>query len=199
MPKLKTLEELKGFRESLLNQRGNVTATVTICNGTCSRASGSLKVIEALQAELASKNLTQTVYIRVTGCHGFCEQEPTVSIDPADILYCRVSPDDVDEIVSKTIQDGKIIERLLYTDPASGNKITKESEVPFYRAQDRALLSQNRKIDPRSIEDYIAIGGYSALAKVLSEMTQPQVIQEIKDSGLRGRGGGGCPTLGQKR
>ncbi len=158
MPKLKTLDDLKEFRQSLLAQRKKVSTVVSDCNGTCGQASGSLQVLEAMRAELASKNLADTVYVRATGCHGFCEQEPIIVIDPANICYCHVSPDDVSEIVDKTIQQGKVIDRLLYTDPASGNKVTKESEVPFYRAQDRVLLSQNSKIDPCSIEDYWPYG-----------------------------------------
>jgi NADH-quinone oxidoreductase subunit F len=165
-----------------------------MCGGTGCQASASIKVVEALRAELASKGLSDSVKVRVTGCHGFCEQGPIVVVDPANILYCRVSPDDVSEIIDKTIRKGEIVERLLYTDPTSGRKITKEADVPFYRAQDRVLLSQNRWIDPCSIEDYIAIGGYSALAKVLNGMTPTQIIREIKESGLRGRGGGGYPT-----
>jgi NADH-quinone oxidoreductase subunit F len=194
MPKLKTLEQLKEFRESLQAPSGKIATTVTISGGTCGIASGSLKVLEALRHELTSRKLTDAVYVRMTGCHGFCEQEPVMAIDPGSIFYCRVSPEDISEIASDTIQKGQVIERLLYTDPVSGNKITKEAEIPFYRAQDRVLLSQNRKIDPCSIEDYIAIGGYSALAKVLNGTTPTQVIEEIKDSGLRGRGGGGYPT-----
>ena len=194
MRKLKNLKDLKRFREKLQAQRANITTTVTMCGGTGCRASACIKVVEALRVELASKKLADTICLRVTGCHGFCEQGPIMVIDPANTLYCQVSPEDVGEIVSKTIQGGEVVERLLYTDPASGNKITKESEVPFYRAQDRVLLSQNRMIDPGSIEDYIAIGGYSALAKVLEGMKPTEVIEEIKVSGLRGRGGGGYPT-----
>ncbi len=194
MTKLRDLKDLNKLRESFLAQRAKITTTVTISGGTCSLASGSRKVVEAMQAELASSKLTDTVHLRVTGCHGFCEQEPVVIIEPANILYCQVSGEDVGEIVNKTIQAGEVIEHLLYTDPASGKKITREADIPFYRAQDRVLLSQNRKIDPCNIEDYIAIGGYSALAKVLEGMRPTEVIEEIKASGLRGRGGGGYPT-----
>jgi len=193
-PKLNTLEDLKQFRESLASLEAKVTTAINICSGTGCQASGSVKVIEALKAALDAQGLTDTVKLRTTGCHGFCEQGPIMVIDPANILYCRISPEDVSEIVCQTIQKNQVIERLLYTDPVSGKKITKEADIPFYRAQDRVLLSQNRKIDPCSIEDYIAIGGYSALSKVLNGMTAEQVILEIKDSGLRGRGGGGYPT-----
>ena len=194
MTKLRDLKDLNKLRESFLAQRAKMTTTVTISAGTCSLASGSRKVVEAMRAELASRKLTDTVYLRVTGCHGFCEQEPVVIIEPANILYCQVSGEDVGEIVNKTIQAGEVIEHLLYTDPASGKKITREADIPFYRAQHRVLLSQNRKIDPCNIKDYIAIGGYSALAKVLEGMRPTEVIEEIKASGLRGRGGGGYPT-----
>jgi NADH:ubiquinone oxidoreductase subunit F (NADH-binding)/(2Fe-2S) ferredoxin/NAD-dependent dihydropyrimidine dehydrogenase PreA subunit len=193
-PKLKTLEDIKQLRESLTAQTADIGHTVTISGGTCGNASGSLKVVEAMRSELASNGFAGKVHVRVTGCQGFCEQEPIVIIDPANIFYCRVSPDDVPEIVNETIRKNQVIERLLYTDSATGEKITKESDIPFYLAQDRVLLSQNRKIDPCSIEDYIAIGGYSALAKVLGGMAPEQVIKEIKNSGLRGRGGGGYPT-----
>jgi NADH-quinone oxidoreductase subunit F len=165
-----------------------------MCGGTGCQASDSIKVIEAMRTELASKGLADSVKIRVTGCHGFCEQGPIMVIDPPNIFYCRVSPGDVSEIVDKTIRQAKVVERLLYTDPISGKKVVREADISFYRAQDRVLLSQNRKIDPCSIEDYIAIGGYSALVKVLNGMSRTEVIQQIKDSGLRGRGGGGYPT-----
>jgi NADH-quinone oxidoreductase subunit F len=134
------------------------------------------------------------VRLCVTGCHGFCEQGPIIVIEPGNVFYCHVSPEDAFEIVSQTLVKGEIIERLLYTDPVSGEKVQTESEVPFYRAQDQQLLSQNRMVDPCSIEDYIVAGGYSALTKVLNGMAPEEVIKEIKSSGLRGRGGGGFPT-----
>jgi NADH-quinone oxidoreductase subunit F len=130
----------------------------------------------------------------VTGCHGFCEQGPILIVDPSNILYCHVTVDDVKEIVSRTVANGEVIDRLLYQDPVSGKRIRSESEIPFYSRQNRILLSQNRRIDPCSIDDYLAIGGYQALAKVLEDMSAEAVIEEIKASGLRGRGGGGYPT-----
>ena len=165
-----------------------------VSSGTCGEACGSLNVVKAFREELATQGLIETVLLRATGCHGFCEQEPLVIIDPGNILYCGVSSEDVEEIVSRTVLGGEVIERLLYADPVSGRKIRTEAEIPFYSAQDRTLLGQNRLVDPCSIEDYIAIGGYSALSKVLSEFEPEQVIAEIEASGLRGRGGGGYPT-----
>jgi NADH-quinone oxidoreductase subunit F len=143
---------------------------------------------------LIKQGLEKTVQVRSTGCHGFCEQGPIVVIEPGNTFYCHVLPDDACEIISKTVCNGEIIERLLYTDPVSGEKIQCESDIPFYQAQDRQLLSQNRRIDPCSIEDYIAVGGYSAIIKTLNGLNPEAVIKEITASGLRGRGGGGFPT-----
>ncbi|MFC1820794.1 NADH-ubiquinone oxidoreductase-F iron-sulfur binding region domain-containing protein, partial [Thermodesulfobacteriota bacterium] len=158
------------------------------------QASRAQDLISAVKDELINQGLEKSVLMRATGCHGFCEQGPIVVIEPGNIFYCHVLPDDAHEIITKTVCKGEIVERLIYTDPVSGEKIQTESEIPFYRAQDRQLLSQNRQIDPRSIEDYIAIGGYSALAKTLVGIVPETVINEIDASGLRGRGGGGFPT-----
>jgi NADH-quinone oxidoreductase subunit F len=117
-----------------------------------------------------------------------------VVIEPGDIFYCHVLPDDAEEIVSKTVCSGEVIERLLFSDPISGKRIRTEAEIPFYHAQDRQILAQNRHVNPCVIEDYIAIGGYSAIGKILSGIAPKAVVEEIKASGLRGRGGGGFPT-----
>jgi len=115
-------------------------------------------------------------------------------IEPGNVFYCHVSPEDAFEIVYQTVMKGELIEHLLYEDPVSGEKIRTEAEVPFYRAQDQQILSQNRMVDPCSIEDYIVAGGYSALTRVLNGVAPGEIISEIKSSGLRGRGGGGFPT-----
>ncbi|MBW2264488.1 MAG: SLBB domain-containing protein [Deltaproteobacteria bacterium] len=147
-----------------------------------------------MRQRLADAGLADSVIVRATGSHGFCEQAPLVLVEPGGILYCHVTADDVEEIVDSTLVKGETVERLLYADPVSGTAIAKEADVPFYRAQDRVLLEQNKHVDPESIEDYIAIGGYSALVKALSSMEPEYVIEEVKASGLRGRGGGGFPT-----
>jgi NADH-quinone oxidoreductase subunit F len=187
------LADLAAIRASA-QSRGAKSTIVTMCCGTGCQASNSPKVAEALKSALALEGLANSVEVRLTGCHGFCEQGPIMVIDPANILYCHVTPEDVPEIVARTLRTGEVLERLLYTDPVSGQRIVKEADIPFYRAQDRILLSQNRRIDPGNIEDYIAIGGYSAAAKVLGGMSPEAIIDEIKKSGLRGRGGGGFPT-----
>ncbi|TKJ36984.1 MAG: NADH-quinone oxidoreductase subunit F [Planctomycetes bacterium B3_Pla] len=194
MDRIKTIEDLACLQESLSDRKPSSGKTITISGGTCGEASGSLKVVEAMQKALAGRKPTNGVHVRLTGCHGFCEEEPIVVVDPENILYCRVSPEDAGEIVGETVGKGNIIERLLYKDPVSGASFTKESEIPFFRDQDRMLLDQNRLIDPCSIEDYIAVGGYSSLAKVLSQDMPEAVVVEVTASGLRGRGGGGFST-----
>lgn len=176
--------------------RGMDTPTVTICGGTGCRVYGSEKLCKAISEELTRQGVTGTVDFNVkeTGCHGFCEQGPLIVIRPRGILYTRVKIKDVPEIVTKTVVGGEIIERLLYTDPKSGEKIEYEHEVPFYKHQRRLILDLNGRIDPLQIDDYIAEGGYTSLEEVLTTMSPEDVIAEIKASGLRGRGGAGFPT-----
>jgi NADH:ubiquinone oxidoreductase subunit F (NADH-binding)/(2Fe-2S) ferredoxin/Pyruvate/2-oxoacid:ferredoxin oxidoreductase delta subunit len=194
MPRLQGMNELNTERQRILNYQQQFTTTVLICGGTGCQATRSPAVIEALKKQLQSQRLNKKVLVRTTGCHGFCEQGPIMVLEPEGLLYCRLSPEDCRDIVAQTIKKGVIVERLLYTDPVSGQKIQKEAEIPFYRAQDRTILSFNRLVDPRSIEDYIAMGGYRALAQILSVMAPQKVLDEVVASGLRGRGGGGFPT-----
>jgi len=194
MPRLQGMNELKTERQRILNYQQQFATTVLICGGTGCQATRSPAVIEALKKQLQSQGLAEQVLVRTTGCHGFCEQGPIMVLEPEGLLYCRLSPEDCRDIVAQTIKKGVILERLLYTDPVSGQKIQKEAEIPFYRAQDRTLLSFNRLVDPRSIEDYIAMGGYTALSQILSGMAPQKVLDEVVASGLRGRGGGGFPT-----
>jgi len=194
MSRINSYRELDHMREWLIEQRKAVTKTIMICGGTGCQASRSQAVIDAIRAELASQKLEPSVHLRVTGCHGFCEQGPIIVIEPGNIFYCHVTPEDAFEIVYQSIVNNDIIERLLYTDPVTGRKIKTESEIPFYVAQDRQILSQNRNVDPCSIEDYIQAGGYSTLAKVIDRVSPQQIVDIIKSSGLRGRGGGGFPT-----
>ena len=154
--------------------------------GTGCKVSRCQEVIDAVNKELLMQGMDSTVQLRITGCHGFCEQGPIAIIEPGNIFYCHVTADDAHDIVFKTLHKGEVIERLLYTDPVSGEKIHTESEIPFYSAQDRQLLCQNREIDPCSIEDYIAIGGYSALAKAIDSLAPEEIIGEIKISGSKG-------------
>ncbi len=194
MPKIYTLKDLEVLRSRLVEDRKSFDTTLVMCGGTGCRASQCKDVIEAIENELSQQGLEKNVRLRTTGCHGFCEQGPLMVIEPGNYFYCHVSPDDAEEIITKTVRGGQVVERLLYTDPVSGNQIQTEAEIPFYSNQDRDLLAQNRQVDPCAIEDYIAIGGYAALAKTLFDVPAESVIKEIAASGLRGRGGGGFPT-----
>ena len=194
MPRLNSARELEHLREQFREKRKSITTIVMVCGGTGCQASRSQDLADAVRDELSKQGLDKKVRLCVTGCHGFCEQGPLMILEPSNVFYCHVSPEDAFEIVSRTVARGDVIERLLYTDPVSGERVQTESEIPFYRAQDRQLMSQNRMVDPCSIEDYIVIGGYSALVKTLGTMAPEEIIKEIKSSGLRGRGGGGFPT-----
>jgi NADH-quinone oxidoreductase subunit F len=157
-------------------------------------ASGAGEVIAAFKAEIEKQGLQADVNTRETGCPGFCERGPVVVIYPDEICYLQVTPEDVPEIVSQTLREEKVVDRLVYADPTTGEKAIHESDIPFYKHQVRNILGSNIRIDPKSIEDYLAIGGYSALAKALSRMSAVEVLEEVKKSRLRGRGGGGFPT-----
>ncbi len=194
MARLSATSELESLRKTIISGRRKVKKTVTLCGGTGCRASQSKEVIEAIREELFKQGLESKVHLRVTGCHGFCEQGPIAVIEPGNIFYCHLTPDDAHEVVFSTVHKGEVVERLLYVDPVSGKTIQTEAEIPFYMAQDRSLLDRNKGIDPCSIEDYVALGGYSALAKTLEGMAPEQIIREVKMAGLRGRGGGGFPT-----
>jgi NADP-reducing hydrogenase subunit HndC len=194
MTKLESASDLEKLRKRILSKVDPKKSCVIICAGTGCKASGCDKVSIAFREELDKQSLTDKVDVRTTGCPGFCERGPIVVIQPEGIFYQLVEAKDVGEIISETVRKKKVIDRLLYTDPQTGKKIVHEKEVPFYAKQKRILLDSNSLIDPVKIEDYLAIGGYSALAKVLFKMKPEQVIDTIKQSGLRGRGGAGFPT-----
>ena len=162
---------------------------VTICAGTGCRGYGCIKVKEALEAEIKKQNIN--VEVRATGCFGFCEKGPLVVVHPQKIFYQQVKEKDVADIVTKTVMQGEVIEKLLYRDPVTSETVMKEEDVPFYKKQKRLVFGSNGIIDPTLIESYLAIGGYTALAKALSEMSPEGIIDEVKKAGLRGRGGGG--------
>jgi len=194
MPRLTTMEQLGTLREQLEEENSAHELTLTMCAGTACQACGCLPVANAMAAKIEEEGLGDKVRLLLTGCHGFCEQGPLAIIDPPGVFYSHLRPEDVEDVVERTLKSGEIIDELLYTDPVSGQTAKHERDIPFYVAQERRLLADNRRLSPTSIEDYIAIGGYSALAKVLTTMTPGSVIDEIKTSGLRGRGGGGYPT-----
>jgi NADH:ubiquinone oxidoreductase subunit F (NADH-binding)/(2Fe-2S) ferredoxin/NAD-dependent dihydropyrimidine dehydrogenase PreA subunit len=192
--KLRDPRDLEHLRERLVAARDPDKTCITICAGTGCLAGGGQQVIDAFRDELQRQGRADEVDVRTTGCHGFCERGPLVVIQPQGIFYQRLKVKDVAEIVSETIVKGDVIDRLLYTNPRTGEKIVHEHDVPFYKLQERLILGDNGFIDPTRIGDYVARGGYSALAKALHTMLPEEVIDVIKKSGLRGRGGAGFPT-----
>jgi len=194
MARLNTPSDLEQLRQQILSRKATSRPCISVCAGTGCLASGAADVVAAVRGEIEKQGLQADVEFRGTGCHGFCEKGPIVVIDPEEICYLQVTPKDVPEIADKTIKQQEVLDRLLYVDPASGEKTTREPDIPFYKHQQRMVFGANRRIDPKSVEAYLAIGGYHALAKALLEMTPEQVIAEVKSSGLRGRGGAGFPT-----
>jgi len=194
MPGINSPAELEELRKDILSKRDQNKPCIAVCTGTGCLALGAANVVTAFKEEIKKQGLEAKVDVRETGCPGFCERGPLTVIYPEEICYLQVQPDDVEEIVSQTILAKKVIDRLLYVDPITGEKIVHESEIPFYKNQMRLLIGNNTKIDPKSINDYLALGGYSALSKSLFEMTPEQVLEEIKKANLRGRGGGGFPA-----
>ena len=166
--------------------------TVYVCRGTGCISSGGNAVFDALKTELARQGV-KGAEVDFTGCHGFCEQGPNVVVEPDGIFYTHVEPEDAAEIVTSHLQNGKPVERLFYHDPVTGQAIPQYSEINFYKKQERVILRNCGHINPEKIDDYLACGGYQALRQVLFNMTPEQVIEEVKRSGLRGRGGAGFP------
>jgi NADH-quinone oxidoreductase subunit F len=178
MAKPKAVVSKNGYRE------------VLVCCG--SGCPGSEDIRRRLEEEIAKNNVKASV--KPTGCHGFCQRGPTVLMEPEDILYCQVTEDDVPEIVKSHLGENKIVDRLLYTDPLTGQAVPRYADVKFYHEQERIILRNCGHINPEKIDDYLERGGYGSLKKALFEMTPETVIDEIKRSSLRGRGGAGFPT-----
>jgi NADH:ubiquinone oxidoreductase subunit F (NADH-binding)/(2Fe-2S) ferredoxin/Pyruvate/2-oxoacid:ferredoxin oxidoreductase delta subunit len=194
MTRLKSIKGLERLRSEIESKRDPMKPLVAICAGTGCISLGARLVVSSFQKEVNIRGLENEIEIKETGCPGFCEKGTLVVVYPKGIYYLGVQPDDVPEIVEETILKGRLVDRLLYTDPKTGEKATLESDIPFYKHQMRHLIKDNIKINPKDIEDYIALGGYRALARALSEMTPEEVIGEVKKANLRGRGGGGFPT-----
>jgi len=167
---------------------------ILVCGGTGCRASESDAIVTNLKKELEAKGLENEVQVIMTGCFGFCEKGPIVKIMPDNTFYVQVKPEDVPEIIGEHIIKGRKVMRLLYVDPTSQDHIADSKHMEFYKKQIRIALRNCGFINPENIDEYIARDGYMALGKALTELTPQQVIDEIKKSGLRGRGGGGFPT-----
>ncbi len=188
------IEQERIKAQELIKKQG---LRVLVCNGTGCIANGSNEVMEKfkeLGADVGVLTHHDKITIVPTGCHGFCEQGVLVIIPDFDVTYVKVKPDDVEEIFNSHIKEGKPVERLLYTDPKTGNHVYKNEEINFYAKQSRTSLKNCGEINAECIDEAIAKGAYRALAKVLEQNNPDAVIEEIEKSGLRGRGGGGFPT-----
>ena len=164
------------------------------CGGTGCKASSSAKIVESLKAAIQANGIADKAEVIVTGCFGFCEKGPIVNVIPDNTFYTQVKPEDAEEIVKEHVIGGRRVERLLYVDPKTNEHVSDSKHMDFYRKQKRVALRNCGFIDPENIADYIARDGYAALSNALQNQTPEQVIEEIKKSGLRGRGGAGFPT-----
>ncbi|MHC4156119.1 MAG: NADH-quinone oxidoreductase subunit NuoF [Planctomycetota bacterium] len=194
MGRLSTVSDFHKWRKGIEPAANSNELVITICGGTGCTALGSAQVYAAFEEQIKKRRLEKRVRLKQTGCHGFCEKGPVIVILPEKIFYPGLEVQDVGEILDRTVLGGELVERLLYADPTSGKKFAYEYEVPFYAGQQRNVFRYNGKIDPISIEDYAIAGGYSAFAQALEKYSGEQIIEIIKQSGLRGRGGGGFPT-----
>jgi len=195
MGAINSIEQLEAYRQGIAAEVKADLPTVLVCFGTGCQANGARPVAEAFSdiIEEQGLELNVNIAIKTTGCHGYCENGPLVALQPQGILYLKVKPEDVAEIVENTIRSGEIIERLIYKDKTTSEMMAEYSEIPFYKHQHRIALKRIGAIDPASIDDYFLAGGYAGLVKALG-MKPDEIITEIENSGLRGRGGGGFPT-----
>ena len=201
MNKLALRSDLEALRARLAASFDPDKSRISVCMGTGCKACGGDEILGGLEKALKRAKLHNQVEVVKTGCRGFCENGTLVTVRPNGTLYSRVSPDDIPDIVDKTLVRGELVERLLYEMPGAvgrtAERIAAEQEIPFYRHQERIVLGMNDRIDPTKIEDYIREGGYAGLARAMFEMSPDGIVDEVQRSGLSGRGGGGFPT-GQK-
>ncbi len=193
MKKLNSIEQFRALQKDCLSQRDPEIPTIVVPAGTCGRASGAETIIRTIEQEITDKGLSEKINLRITGCHGFCEMEPCVLVEPEQTFYPKVNAAEIPNIIDAVI-GGDVVEDLLLTDSETGQTVQKQNDLPFFNQQVRTILSHNERIDPISIESYINNGGYSAIVKVFENGGPEGVVSQIKASGLRGRGGAGFPT-----
>ncbi len=194
MKRLSSIEDLERLRQKIIDKRERVKKRIRVCDGPGCHSGGGAKLIEQFQQLLRERKLDDRFEAVATGCHGFCARGPIVVVEPENIFYQRVRVEHVAQIVDKSVIGNEWVEELLYEDPDTGKPIVYERDLPFYANQERIVFGDTGRNWITEIDDYLARGGYSALAKILTGMQPEEVIEEIKVSGLRGRGGGGFPT-----
>ena len=193
MERLKSLDDFNALQARILADRDPALPVIVIPAGTCGQASGANDLIRIAKRELLARGLTDKIQLRITGCHGFCQAEPSILIEPRGTFYPRVAPRQMAQIVG-AVARGEVLEELLWKDPTTRKRVERQRDIPFFRGQTRSILSRNEKVDPIRIYNYVEDGGYAALVKVLTQGNPQGVVEEIKASGLRGRGGAGYPT-----
>ena len=193
MEKLKSIEEFKSLQERLIAEQEKKIPTIIISAGTCGQASGANDLIRVVKREMLNKKLSDKINLRITGCQGFCQTEPSILVEPNRTFYPNLSPTDMIKVV-KTVAQGEVVKDLLFQDPLTDEVVEKQEDMPFFKKQVRTILSQNERVDPIRIYNYIENGGYLALVKILEKSNPRWAIEEVKTSGLRGRGGAGFST-----
>ena len=193
MERLESSEQFKALQERIVTDRDPRIPVVVIPAGTCGQASGANDLIRITKREILARGLADRVRLRVTGCHGFCQAEPSVLIEPEGTFYPRLGIKQMIQVV-EAVSEGRVVETLLWRDPKTHKRVQKQSDIPFFLNQRRTILARNEKVDPIRIYDYIENGGFAALTKVLEKGNPRWVVEETKASGLRGRGGAGFPT-----
>jgi len=193
MLRLSSIDELKKLRKALLDATDESIPCIVIPTGTCGQANGAGDLIRVAKREILAKGLTKKVRLRITGCHGFCQMEPSILVEPRRVFYPKVGLKEMERIVEAAARD-EVLTDILFVDPETGKPVESQDDVPFFNKQLRRLLDWNEKVDPIRIYDYIKAGGYSVLVKVFAKGNAEWVVHQVKRSGLRGRGGGGFPT-----
>ena len=193
MERLNSIEQLRALAARITADRDPQIPVIVISAGTCGQASGANDLIRIAKREILANGLADRIALRVTGCHGFCQAEPSAVIEPDGTFYPKLGIKEMARVVH-AVGHGEVAQDLLWRDPGTRRRVQKQSDIPFFRAQTRTILASNQKVDPIRIYTYIENGGYSALAKVLWSGDPSRVVEEVKASGLRGRGGAGFPT-----
>ncbi|MGD2091188.1 MAG: FAD-dependent oxidoreductase [Candidatus Aminicenantes bacterium] len=193
MASLSSIKDLQELFEKIKTDIDESKPRIVICAGTACQASNANDIIRVAKKYILQNQLLDTIGLKITGCHGFCEMGPFILTEPQKAFYHKVSIENISRIIDAVIADD-YVEDLLYTDPKTNEKYYSQDDIPFFKKQQRTIFSKNQRIDPIRIYDYLNNGGYRALEKVLSKFTPGQVLEEVKISGLRGRGGAGFPT-----